>query len=79
MTLEQNIIRFPLKLRPHLQQAPERTKEVDMAPESTDPIERWTPKRRMTLVASLLKGDTSVAKASRKHGLTVGSPCLNLP
>ena len=25
----------------------------------------------MTVVTSLLKGDTSVAKASRKHGLTV--------
>jgi transposase-like protein len=42
-----------------------------MTSESTDPIERWTAKRRMTLVVSLLKGETSVAEAARKHGLTV--------
>lgn len=42
-----------------------------MASESADPIERWTAKRRMTLVVSLLKGETSVAEAARKHGLTV--------
>ena len=42
-----------------------------MASESADPIERWTAKRRMTLVVSLLKGETSVAEAARKHGLAV--------
>ena len=42
-----------------------------MASESTDPIERWTAKRRVTLVVSILKGETSVAEAARKHGLTV--------
>jgi transposase-like protein len=36
-----------------------------------DPIERWTAKRRMALVVSLLNGETSVAEAARKHGLTV--------
>lgn len=36
-----------------------------------DPIERWTAKRRATLVLSLLKGETSVAEAARRHGLTV--------
>ncbi len=42
-----------------------------MATESTDPIERWTAKRRVILVVSILKGETSVAEAARKHGLTV--------
>ncbi len=34
-------------------------------------IERWTAKRRVALVVSLLKGETSVAEAARKHALTV--------
>jgi len=34
-------------------------------------VERWTAKRRVALVVSILKGDTSVAEAARKHGLTV--------
>jgi transposase-like protein len=42
-----------------------------MASDSTDPIERWTAKRRMALVVRLLKGETSVAEAARTHGLTV--------
>jgi transposase-like protein len=42
-----------------------------MASESTDPIERWTAKRRVTLVVSILKGETSAAEAARKHGLTI--------
>lgn len=32
---------------------------------------RWTAKRRMALVVSILKGETSVAEAARTHGLTV--------
>jgi transposase-like protein len=42
-----------------------------MATDSADPIERWTAKRRVALVLSVLKGETSVAEAARKHGLTV--------
>jgi transposase-like protein len=42
-----------------------------MASEAADPIERWTAKRRVTLVVSILKGETSVAEAARTHGLTV--------
>jgi len=42
-----------------------------MASESAEPIERWTAKRRVALVVSILKGDTSVAEAARQHGLTV--------
>jgi len=63
-------ILLPLKLRP-----PSRhglvDREVDMASESTDPIERWTAKRRAALVVSLLKGEPSVAEAARRYGLTV--------
>jgi len=42
-----------------------------MATESSDPIERWTAKRRVAVVVSILKGETSAAEAARKHGLTV--------
>ena len=42
-----------------------------MATEATEPIERWTAKRRVALVVSILKGETSVAEAVRTHGLTV--------
>ena len=42
-----------------------------MATDSAEPIERWTAKRRVALVVSLLKGETSVAEAARMHGLTV--------
>lgn len=42
-----------------------------MASEAAAPIERWTAKRRVTLVVSILKGVTSVAEAARTHGLTV--------
>ena len=42
-----------------------------MATDATEPIERWTAKRRVALVVSLLKGETSVAEAARRHGLTV--------
>jgi transposase-like protein len=42
-----------------------------MAAEALEPIERWTAKRRMALVVSLVKGETSVAEAARTHGLTV--------
>ncbi len=42
-----------------------------MAADTTEPIERWTAKRRVALVVSILKGETSVAEAARTHGLTV--------
>ncbi|MBH0190088.1 MAG: DUF1153 domain-containing protein [Nitrospira sp.] len=40
-------------------------------PIEAEPIERWTAKRRVALVVSILKGETSVAEAARQHGLTV--------
>ena len=42
-----------------------------MAADASEPIERWTAKRRVVLVLSMLKGETSVAEAARTHGLTV--------
>ena len=33
--------------------------------------QRWTAKRRTALVVSIVKGETSVAEAARKHGLTM--------
>jgi len=39
--------------------------------ELDDTQKRWTAKRRVALVMELLRGDTSVAEAARKHGLTV--------
>lgn len=43
-----------------------------MGSDTAEPIEQWTAKRRVALVVSILKGDTSVAEAARRHGLTVG-------
>ncbi len=42
-----------------------------MADETSESPQRWTAKRRVALVVSILKGETSVAAAARKHGLTV--------
>lgn len=42
-----------------------------MASDAMDPIERWTAKRRVAVVVSILKGETSVVEAARTHGLTV--------
>ena len=45
--------------------------EVATADESPKSPQRWTAKRRVALVVSILEGETSVAAAARKHGLTV--------
>ena len=39
--------------------------------DAPEDIQRWTAKRRVALVVSILRGETSVAEAARKHGLTV--------
>ena len=41
-----------------------------MASALTEPIERSTAKRRVALEVNILKGETSVAEAAPKHGLT---------
>ena len=43
-----------------------------MGKEANEPFERWTAKRRATLVLRILKGETSIAEAAREHGLTIG-------
>ena len=35
-------------------------------------VQRWTANKRVALVLSILKGETSVQEAARKHGLKVG-------
>jgi transposase-like protein len=42
-----------------------------MAGEIPEDLQRWTAKRRVALVTSILKGETSAQEAARKHGLTV--------
>ena len=42
-----------------------------MAEEAGDTPQRWTAKRRATLVLSIMKEETSAQAAARKHGLTV--------
>ena len=34
-------------------------------------VQRWTAKRRVALVLTILRGETSAQEAARKHGLTV--------
>ena len=42
-----------------------------MANGQDEQLKRWTAKRRAALVMEILRGDTSVAEAARKHGVTV--------
>src|SRR5215831_178230 len=42
-----------------------------MADESPESPQRWTAKRRASLILSILKCETSAQAAARKHGLTV--------
>lgn len=42
-----------------------------MAKDNSENVQRWTAKRRVALVLSILKGETSAQEAARKHGLTV--------
>ena len=42
-----------------------------MAGEITENVQRWTAKRRSALVQTIIKGETSMQEAARKHGLTI--------
>ena len=42
-----------------------------MAEDTPESPQRWTAKRRATLILSILKGETSAQAAARKYGLTV--------
>ncbi len=44
---------------------------VDMTDELPEEVQRWTAKRRSVLILSIIKGETSVQEAARRHGLTV--------
>lgn len=39
--------------------------------ERQEDVQRWTAKRRTTLILEILKGNTTIAEAARTHGLTV--------
>lgn len=39
--------------------------------ERMEEVQRWTAKRRVVLVLSVLKGETTLAEAARRNGLTV--------
>lgn len=45
--------------------------EKDPGKSEAEELQRWTAKRRVGLVLSIVKGETSVQEAARKHGLTV--------
>lgn len=45
--------------------------ETKNGAELPEDIQRWTAKRRAALVRSILRGETSVQEAARKHDLTV--------
>lgn len=42
-----------------------------MSEPADESVQRWTAKRRAALVMSIVKGETSIPEAARKHGLTV--------
>jgi len=42
-----------------------------MCDENQETIQRWTAKRRTAMVLSLIKGETTIQEAARKHGLKV--------
>lgn len=42
-----------------------------MTEDEAKEIQRWTAKRRAALVIGIIKGETSVVEAARKHGLKV--------
>ena len=61
----------PLAIETTSTHGSERAEELEMPADAVDPIERWTAQRRVALVGSILKGETSVAETAGKHGLTV--------
>lgn len=45
--------------------------EKKVAEEEKEDVQRWTTKRKVALVISIIKGETSIQEAARQHGLTV--------
>ena len=48
-----------------------KTKATEGKTKDDPEVQRWTAKRRTALVLSILRGETSVQEAARKHSLTV--------
>jgi hypothetical protein len=42
-----------------------------MADQEQDDIQRWTTKRKVALVVSIIKGETGIQEAARQHAVTV--------
>ena len=42
-----------------------------VAEPNQEDVQRWTTKRKASLVLSILKGETSIQEAARQHGMTV--------
>ena len=63
--------------RQRARQIPQPTRRWLVAEETSngsglpEEVQRWTAKRRVALVLSILRGETSVQEAARKHDLTV--------
>ena len=49
----------------------ESNRQNGVVNELPEDIQRWTAKRRAALVLGILRGETSVQEAARKHDLTV--------
>ena len=45
--------------------------EKAVADPNQEDVQRWTMKRKLSLVLSILKGETSTQEAARQHGITV--------
>lgn len=44
---------------------------ADLPQDVPDDVQRWTAERRVALVLSIFKGETSVADAAHRHGTDV--------
>ena len=42
-----------------------------MADQESEDVQRWTTKRKATLVISIIKGETGIREAARQRGQTV--------
>lgn len=42
-----------------------------MGDQQSDQVQRWTTRKKAAVVLSVMKGETSVAEAARKHGLPI--------
>jgi hypothetical protein len=49
----------------------ESSMTIETVPSVPDDIQRWTARRRMALVLSVLKGELSEEDGAKRHGLTV--------